>query len=348
MDRKSALLNDLRINRDPDSPQRALRRWPHAIGFVFTLLTGGAIGWWMSSDRQSPEIAVAAPAAVPQPLAAPNPPAASLDASGYVVARRQATVSAQITGRVVQMLIEEGQTVSEGDVIARLDDSTARAALVRAQAELALAKAELEAARVALADATPIFRRNELQFAAHVISAHELDTARASYHAVETVFVVKERAVEVAEAAEAVAERQLENTLVRAPFDGVITVKAAQAGEIVSPSSAGGGFTRTGIGTIVDMDSLEVEVDVSESFINRVETGQEASIRLNAYPETDFEGEVIAVVPTADRARATVKVRVGFRHRDARLLPEMGARVSFRRAGGSSVAVVGLALEERS
>ena len=125
------------------------------------------------------------------------------------------------------------------------------------------------------------------------------------------------------------AQRAQEDTIVRAPFAGVVTVKAAQPGEIVSPISAGGGFTRTGIGTIVDMASLEVEVDVSENFINRVRPGQRATIRLNAYPDWEIPAEVIAVIPTADRAKATVKVRVGFKQRDARVLPEMGARVAF-------------------
>jgi multidrug resistance efflux pump len=140
------------------------------------------------------------------------------------------------------------------------------------------------------------------------------------------------RAVEVAKATLALAERDQEDTIVRAPFSGVVTVKAAQAGEIVSPQSAGGGFTRTGIGTIVDMDSLEVEVDVSENFINRVRPNQPATIRLNAYPDWEIPAAVIAVIPTADRSKATVKVRVGFQQKDARVLPEMGARVSFLNA----------------
>jgi RND family efflux transporter MFP subunit len=349
MDAKSALLNDLRIDREPDAPPRATAQWFVPIGFV--VLAGAIASWWMFADRRPAEISNAAP--VPPPaevVIAPIPPTASLDASGYVVARRQATVSAKLTGRVVEVLIEEGQAVEEGQIIARLDDSTARAALARAQAERAHAAADLEAARVALADAIPIYQRNVRQFAVHLISAQDFDTMKAAHHAVESVFAVKERALEVARTGVVVAERQLEDTLVRAPFDGVVTVKAAQAGEIVSPSSAGGGFTRTGIGTIVDMASLEVEVDVSESFINRVQPGQDATIRLNAYPDTDLDGEVIAVVPTADRARATVKVRVGFRHRDERVLPEMGARVSFLRSSKGSVAATATAQigEERS
>jgi RND family efflux transporter MFP subunit len=311
------------------------------MGFV--VLVGALAGWSLFADRRPAEISRAADPLPPAGVTPAIPQTGSLDASGYVVARRQATVSAKLTGRVVEMLIEEGQAVEEGQIIARLDDSTAQAALARAQAERAHAAADLDAARIALADATPIYQRNVRQFDVNLISAQDFDAMKAAYHAVESAFAVKERALEVARTAVVVAERQLEDTLVRAPFDGVVTVKAAQAGEIVSPSSAGGGFTRTGIGTIVDMASLEVEVDVSESFINRVQPGQDATIRLNAYPDVDLDGEVIAVVPTADRARATVKVRVGFRERDERVLPEMGARVSFLRSDGGNVAATAIA-----
>ena len=162
-----------------------------------------------------------------------------------------------------------------------------------------------------------------------MISAQDFDNARAAFNAAESDYAVKQKAAEVARAGLGLAQRAQEDTIVRAPFAGVVTVKAAQPGEIVSPISAGGGFTRTGIGTIVDMASLEVEVDVNENFINRVRPGQRATIRLNAYPDWEIPAEVIAVIPTADRAKATVKVRVGFKQRDARVLPEMGARVAF-------------------
>ena len=162
-----------------------------------------------------------------------------------------------------------------------------------------------------------------------MISAQTLDTAKASYDAARTGLDVAARVLEVADAGVAVAERNLEDTVVRAPFAGIVTVKAAQEGEMVSPISAGGGYTRTGVGTIVDMDSLEVEVDVSENFINRVHAGQRATAKLNAYPDWEIAAHVIAIIPTADRAKATVKVRVGFESRDDRILPEMGVRVAF-------------------
>jgi RND family efflux transporter MFP subunit len=253
----------------------------------------------------------------------------ALDASGYVVARRQATVSAKTTGRVTELLIEEGQAVQKDEVIARIDDTNTRAALQLARAQVAQAEASFEAAKIALDDARRIFTRNQQQYSAAVISAQDFDNAQVAFNTAQSDYKIREKAVEVARNALGVAQRDQEDTIVRAPFAGVITVKAAQPGEIVSPMSAGGGFTRTGIGTIVDMSSLEVEVEVSENFINRVSPGQQATIRLNAYPDWSIPAEVIAVIPTADRAKATVKVRVGFKERDERVLPEMGARVSF-------------------
>jgi RND family efflux transporter MFP subunit len=174
-----------------------------------------------------------------------------------------------------------------------------------------------------------MFRRNEQQFERNVISAQDFDASKASYDAARTNLDVAKRALEVAEAVQALAERNLEDTIVRAPFAGIVTVKAAQEGEMVSPVSAGGGFTRTGIGTIVDMDSLEIEVDVSENFINRVRPDQPATVKLNAYPDWDIPAHVIAIIPTADRAKATVKVRLGLGVKDGRILPEMGVRVAF-------------------
>jgi RND family efflux transporter MFP subunit len=255
--------------------------------------------------------------------------ASILDASGYVVARRRATVSSKITARVEQVLIEEGQHVEEGQIVARLDDSNYRASVAQATAQLEQARANLNLSRVAYENALPTFERHEAQFARSVISAQDLDTARAAYDAARVSVEVSARAVGVAEATLAVAQRNLDDTIIRAPFAGIVTVKAAQEGEMVSPVSAGGGFTRTGIGTVVDMDSLEGEVDVSENFINRVYPGQRVTVRLNAYPDWQIPGSVIAIIPTADRSRATVKVRVRLEERDERVLPEMGLRVAF-------------------
>lgn len=264
--------------------------------------------------------------------------ASLLDASGYVVARRQATVSSKITGKVLEVLIEEGQRVAANQVLARLDDSNSRARLQQADAQIAQAEASLQAAQTALSDARPIYQREQQERTQALISAQTFDAEKATYNAAAAAFAVAQRSVAVARANLVVAQREQDDTVVRAPFAGVVTVKAAQPGEMVSPISAGGGFTRTGIGTVVDMDSLEVEVDVNENFITRVRPGRPASIRLNAYPDWEMPGEVIAIIPTADRAKATVKVRVAFKRRDERILPEMGARVSFLEAAPAASA----------
>jgi RND family efflux transporter MFP subunit len=235
---------------------------------------------------------------------------------------------------VLEVLIEEGQRVAANEVLARLDDSNARARLQQAGAQIAQAEANLQAAQTALNDARPIYQREVQERTQALISAQAFDSAKATYNAAAAAFAVAERSVAVARATLVVAQREEDDTVVRAPFAGVITVKAAQPGEMVSPVSAGGGFTRTGIGTVVDMDSLEVEVDVNENFITRVRPGQPVTIRLNAYPDWEIPGEVIAIIPTADRSKATVKVRVAFKRRDERILPEMGARVSFLQAAG--------------
>ena len=350
MDEKTKLLEQLRIDRGeaarsaPDS-RRSVPIW---VVYALLLVIVAGIGSWffLRPAPASPVAAssAAAPAGAAASGALAEPPAGStaLDASGYVVAQRQATVSAKTTGRVVELRIEDGQKVREGEVIARLDDTNTRAALQAAKAQLDQAQASLEAAQVAVADAGPIFERNQKQRAAGVISAQDFDADKSNYNAVQSDLRVKQRMVEVARAEVEVAQRNEDDMTVRAPYDGVITVKAAQQGEIVSPISAGGGFTRTGIGTIVDMNSLEVEVDVSENFINRVRVNQPTTVRLNAYPDWSIPGSVIAIIPTADRSKATVMVRVGFKEKDPRILPEMGARVSFlnepQSAPGASVA----------
>jgi len=320
---QASLLEQLRIERPvQEAPRRATWRWVAAAAVA--LIAVGVVAYvWL--PRAVPiQVAVAEP--VSETAAAPS---SILDASGYVVARRQATVSAKITGKVVMVGIEEGQRVERDQVIARLDDTNTQAMVAQARAELEQSKANLAAAEIAFGNAKPTFERNEKQFVRAVISAQTFDTAKASYDAARTGLTVAARAVEVAQARLALAERNLDDTVVRAPFAGIVTVKAAQEGEMVSPMSAGGGFTRTGIGTIVDMSSLEVEVDVSENFINRVVPQQPVTVRLNAYPDWTVPARVIAIIPTADRAKATVKVRVSLDVADERILPEMGARVAF-------------------
>jgi RND family efflux transporter MFP subunit len=322
---QASLIEQLRIERRPPAAPPRRRALRFGLAAVVALALAG-LGAYVLVPRAVPiRVAVAAPA----PGDSVVGPSSILDASGYVVARRQATVSAKITGKVVTVAIEEGQRVERDEIIARLDDTNARASVAQARAQVEQARANLTAAEVAFVNAAPLFRRQELQLVHAVISAQSFDTAKASYDATRTSVAVAERAVAVAEANLALAQRALDDTVVRAPFAGIVTVKAAQEGEMVSPISAGGGFTRTGIGTIVDMASLEVEVDVSENFINRVEPEQQVTVKLNAYPDWSIPARVVAIIPTADRAKATVKVRLGFDVDDPRILPEMGARVAF-------------------
>jgi RND family efflux transporter MFP subunit len=214
-------------------------------------------------------------------------------------------------------------------VLARLDNTNASAALAQAEAFVAQAEAAEKAAEVALADAQPSFARNEEQFRKGLTSSEMVETARSSFNAKKMAMLVAQQSVGVARAAVQVAKQNLDDTIIRAPFAGVVTVKAAEPGEMVSPAATGG-FTRTGICTIVDMNSLEVEVDVAEAFISRVHPGLGVAVRLNAYPDWEIPAKVLTVIPTADRAKATVKVRVAFETKDPRIVPEMGVRVSLR------------------
>ena len=263
------------------------------------------------------------------PPAAAAGPTAILQATGYVTARRQATVSAQITGALTQVLIEEGERVTAGQVLARLDDTAQRASLAQSEAQVQAAKAILVENQAQLDQARRDLKRNQDLIGQHLVSQQALETADTQVSTLAAQVASQVRQVELAEAGKRGAQVQLDYTTVRAPFTGVVTAKAAQAGEIVSPISAGGGFTRTGVGTIVDMDSLEIEVDVNESYINRVRANQPAQAVLDAYPDWTIPAHVIAIVPTADRSKATVKVRIGIDQKDPRVLPDMGVRVSF-------------------
>jgi RND family efflux transporter MFP subunit len=323
MDDKTALLGQLRIDRN-DEPGRAGhgRVWLAALGAV--LIVGAALWFWLRPTGMPIRIAVA------QAVSQENAAAASiLDASGYVVARRQATVASKITAKMVELDIEEGDHVKGNQIIARLDDTNIRASLAQAAAQLNFARAGLEETQVNLANAQRDYDRQKSLLSGHFVSQSAVDNAATTLDGLRAQLASQRRNVEVAERVVNVADRNLDDTVVRAPFSGVVTVKAAQPGEMVSPVSAGGGFTRTGIGTIVDMDSLEVQVDVNENFINRVTPKQAATAKLNAYPDWQIPAHVVAVIPTADRSKGTVLVRIGLDQKDARILPEMGARVSF-------------------
>jgi RND family efflux transporter MFP subunit len=321
----SELLKELRIDRD-GRPPRWRRRWL-LIAAAGVLLAGGA-GWVAFSRFAPPTVRTVAARA-----SAPDAAGSVLDASGYVTARRQATVSAKITGKVTEVRIEEGMRVEEGAVLARLDDTEAKAQLALTRAQLAAAISQEGEIRALLQQAESDYTRSQELFNRQLVSAQAIDAARAQRDMLRAKLAANAEQVRVARESVSVAEVQLANTVIRAPFGGVVVAKSAQPGEMISPISAGGGFTRTGIGTIVDMDSLEVQVDVNESFINRVAADQPVEATLNAYPDWKIPGSVIAIIPTADRSKATVKVRVAIKSKDPRIVPDMGVRVAFLAPG---------------
>lgn len=260
-----------------------------------------------------------------------------LNASGYVTPRRRATVAAKITGRVTEVLVDEGMVVEEGQVLARLDDSDARRRYQAIRAERDVARTAIDELEVLLTDAERTLRRTlDLQDDG-VASQQDLDTAHANVDALRARLTVAEVSLEAAEAQLAVAAQDLENYIIRSPFSGIAVSKDAQPGEMVSPVSAGGGFTRTGISTIVDMSSLEIEVDVNESYIAKVSPGQPADAVLDAYPDWHIPAKVRTIIPTADRQKATVKVRLTFDELDPRILPDMGIKVAFLEVDATGV-----------
>jgi RND family efflux transporter MFP subunit len=330
---QSDLLEQLRIDRGPDRPSRRRGRLlAVAAGVALVALLGLWLGW----SRLRPPVVQTTVARA----AAPGTAGSVLDASGYVTARLQATVSAKITGKVSEVLIEEGMKVREGAVLARLDDTEARASLALAQAQLAAARSQLAEIQAQLEQAERDYTRQRGLYDRQLVSPQSLDAALAQRDMLRARLGAAREQVKVAQESVRVAQVQLDNCVIRAPFSGVVVAKSAQPGEMISPISAGGGFTRTGIGTIVDMDSLEIQVDVNEAYINRVQPGQPVEATLNAYPDWKIPGEVIAIIPTADRSKATVKVRIAIKSRDPRIVPDMGVRVGFleSRAPGAAAA----------
>jgi RND family efflux transporter MFP subunit len=323
MSASADLLKELRIDRKA-APPAPPRRGPWIVlGVLAVVALAGAGAWWML--RHKPVDVRTAPVAA---IAAGGESASVLDASGYVVARRMATVSAKITGKVREVFIEEGMRVEQGQVMATLDP-------VDADAQRALSAAQLEQSRTQVANIQAQLKQAEADalrlhtlVGQQLVSRSQYDQAVAARDALRAQLQAAQRGVGVAGRSLTIADNGVDNTIVRAPFAGVVTAKAAQPGEIVSPLATGG-FTRTGIGTIVDMDSLEVEVDVGEAYIGRVQAKMPAEVVLNAYPDWRIPAEVIAIIPAADRGKATVKVRVAMKVKDARIVPDMGVRVSF-------------------
>jgi len=293
---------------------------------VLAAAAAAAAWFWLRAPRALPVRTAAVVEARPGSDGA-GP--AVLNASGYVTARRRATVSSKMTGKVVEVLVEEGMAVKAGQVLARLDPTTLTRYLELADAELAASRRTAAETEVRLKEARLTLGRARALVRDGISGQADLDKAEAEVDALEARLDLTREQVTVAERQVAVRRSDLDDTVIRAPFAGVAISKDAQPGEMVSPVSAGGGFTRTGISTIVDMSSLEIEVDVNESFINRVTPGQKVDATLDAYPDWKIPGHVITIVPTADRQKATVLVRIGFEQLDPRILPDMGVKVAF-------------------
>ena len=316
-------LASLKIDRSGSDEAEGGRgkKW---LWILFPLIAASSVGGFFLWPR-----AIPVRTAVAIEAAASSGPASVLNASGYVTARRQATVSSKVTGKVAEVLVEEGMKVEEGQVLARLDNR-------QATLELELALAQLGAAQKALAEtesnlnlAKKDLERNQQLTAGGVSSQSALDTAEAQAESLAARLARQKGDVEVARSNAAILRQLLDDTVIRAPFAGVAISKDAQPGEMVSPVSAGGGFTRTGISTIVDMSSLEIEVDVNEAYLQRVVPGQKVRATLDAYPDEPFASHVITIIPSADREKATVQVRIGFDALDGRILPDMGVKVAF-------------------
>jgi RND family efflux transporter MFP subunit len=318
-------LSELRIDRDARTRSGGPRVLLISLAGILVLGAAGAAYW--RSQQRAPEVRLATVEVAAAGESTRG--AAVLDASGYVVARRKATVSSKVTGKIVAAYVEEGMVVTEGQVLARLDDS-----LITRQ--VALAESQVETARRSLAETEVLQREAKINLGrtkelveGEVGTQAALDADQASVDALAARLERERVEVSVAERQLAIRRQELDDTVIRAPFAGVVVTKDAQPGEMISPVSAGGGFTRTGICTIVDMSSLEIEVDVNEAYINRVRPGQAVQATLDAYPDWRIDARVITPVPTADRQKATVKVRIAFGELDPRILPDMGVKVSF-------------------
>jgi RND family efflux transporter MFP subunit len=307
----------LRIDRVPE--RSSAGRWITWLVILILVGAAGFAGWKWITREQPLEVQVAT---VTERAAGAQ--AAVLNASGYVTARRRATVSSKITGKVIEVNVEEGMAVREGQVLARLDDSSARAALNLAEAQADAARHNVQENEAHLAQGRVTLGRYTQLLNEGIVTQENVDTAKLDVDATAARIESLRQQIKVAEQQVQVQKTELDNTIIRAPFSGMAISKDAQPGEMVSPVSAGGGFTRTGICTVVDMHSLEIDVDVNESYINRVHPGQHVTAILDAYPEWQIPGHVITTIPTADRQKATVQVRIAFEKLDPRILPDMG------------------------
>jgi RND family efflux transporter MFP subunit len=319
MSRPADLLKELSINRSADGHKKKRRMWPISLAIAVAVIGGFiAMGMLMPIEIETTKAR----------SAADDGPASVLDASGYVTARRLATVSSKITGKVKEVFIEEGQNVEEGQILATLESIDATSQQALSQSQLASARSQLAEAEAQLKLAERNLVRQRELAAKQLAAESTLDAALAERDSRSARLDSLQSSIRVAQDQLIIANNGVDNTIIRAPFKGVIVIKEAQPGEMISPL-AGGGSIRTGIGTLVDMDSLEVQVDVNEAYIGRVKPQMPVDAVLNAYPDWKIPAEVIAIIPTADRSKATVKVRIAMSIKDARIVPDMGVRVSF-------------------
>ena len=322
MNNKSELLSQLRIDRDSVPAHRPI--WPWVVGAAIVLGASVLIYKYVADSAPIPvKIQMAR-------IATTDSSSASvLDATGYVVARRQATVSSKVTGKVADVMIEEGMIVQKNQILAKLEDTNSKRSFDVTESELSAAKAQAAEVRARVNEAKLNYERNSKLNEKQLISQSVFDSIKANYESLRAQLANREEMVHVNERLLAQQKQYLDDLVIRAPFAGVVIAKTSQPGEMISPISAGSGFTRTGICTLVDMTSLEVEVDVNEAYIQRVHADQMAEAVLEAYPEWKIPAKVAAIIPTADRQKATVKVRVAFQSLDPRILPDMGVKVAF-------------------
>ncbi len=333
-ERRASQLASLKIVRpaEPSSTEGGGSRWPLlAAGAGVGALVAALATWLLFGHTQTEAVApVPTPAASTAAGAAASGPApGSLIASGYVVARRRATVAAEITGRVAEVLVDEGMAVTKGQLLARLDDTLASTDLATARSRVDSATASVAVVQAQLADVERILRRTQDLAKSHLASDADLTHAEAQAADLRAQLSRSEAELATSRSDAQHAAKLLGKHRIIAPFAGIVVDKNAQPGEIISPMSAGGGFTRTGICTLVDMDSLEIEVDVNEAYISRVHPEQAVKATLDAYPDWTIPARVIAIVPTADRAKATVRVRIAILSKDPRILPDMAIKVAF-------------------
>jgi len=322
---KDQLLSQLHIDRNQTPTTNVALRWVFiGIAVLVIIFIGVKFLYKPAPIKVQVEMARMA--------VADSSDATVLDATGYVVARRTATVSSKVTGKVMEILVEEGQPVEKDQIVARLDDANSIKALDLVRAELRSAKTLVAETQARLTEAKLTLERNTELARRQLVSTAALDKARADFESLRAQLASREADVVVGQKRLAVQQQNVDDLILRAPFAGVVISKDSQPGEMISPISAGGGFTRTGICTIVDMASLEIEVDVNEAYIQRVRVDQYVQAILEAYPEWKIPAKVIAIIPTADRQKATVKVRIAFQVTDARILPDMGVKVGFLNA----------------